>query len=46
MRYIVTIRTGPAEADIQTYSAIGNLDALLDAAYAAGALGISYRVRK
>ncbi|MBY0243030.1 MAG: hypothetical protein K2X55_29860 [Burkholderiaceae bacterium] len=46
MRYIVTIRTGPTPSDVQTYPAIGDRDALQDAAYDAGALGVSIVVRK
>jgi hypothetical protein len=45
MSYLVTIRTGPAATDVQSYAAIGNLTALLDAAYATGALGVTIRVR-
>jgi hypothetical protein len=44
MRYIVTIRTGPAETDVESYPAIGDRNALQDAAYDAGALGVSIMV--
>lgn len=43
MSYLITTRTATT---VRTYAAIGNLSALLDAAYAAGALGITVRVRK
>lgn len=45
MSYIVTIRTGPGVTEVQSYPAIGNRDALQDAAYAAGALGVTILVR-
>ncbi len=44
--YIVTIRTGPRVEDVEHYPAIGDLAALQDAAYDAGALGVTVMVRK
>lgn len=41
MSYIITIRT---EAGVHSYPAIGNLGALQDAAYDAGALGVTVMV--
>ena len=38
MTYIITTRTATGA---QTYSAIGNLGALIDAAYDGGALGVT-----
>lgn len=40
MRYRITIITAPG-AEPSTYTAIGNRDALQDAAYEAGALGVT-----
>ncbi|GAB3416817.1 hypothetical protein NX774_12045 [Massilia agilis] len=40
MRYLITVRDESGE---RTYDAIGNRDALMDAAYDAGALGVSIR---
>ncbi len=42
MSYLITIRTA---AGTQRYAAIGDLAALMDAAYDAGALGVSAMVR-
>jgi hypothetical protein len=42
MSYLITIRTA---AGARTYTAIGNLAALLDAAYDEGALGVTAMVR-
>lgn len=42
MSWIITTRTATT---VHTYSAIGNLAALLDAAYAAGALGVTVMAR-
>lgn len=42
MKWLITTRT---ETTVHTYIAIGNRDALMDAAYAAGALGVSVRVK-
>lgn len=42
MSYQITIRTA---SGVQRYIAIGNLAALLDAAYEAGALGVTAMVR-
>lgn len=41
MSYIITARTATT---VQTYSAIGSRDALIDAAYDAGALGVTAMV--
>jgi hypothetical protein len=41
MKYLITIRTATGA---RTYHAVGTLGALLDAAYDAGALGITSRV--
>jgi hypothetical protein len=45
MSYIITIRTGPRPEDIKRGEATGNLATLQDAAYAAGALGVTAMVR-
>jgi len=42
MSYIITARTATT---VRTYPAIGDLGALLDAAYDAGALGVTVMVR-
>ena len=42
MRYKITART---ETGATTYEAIGNRDALMDAAYAAGALSVTIMVQ-
>lgn len=42
MKFLITVRTA---AGARTYPAIGNRDALMDAAYAAGALGVSILVQ-
>jgi len=42
LSYIITARTSNS---VRTYYAIGDLGALLDAAYDAGALGITVMVR-
>ncbi|WP_161539950.1 hypothetical protein [Glaciimonas sp. PCH181] len=44
MSYLITIKTQP-DSDGETYTAIGNLDALIDAAYDAGALGVTVMVQ-
>jgi hypothetical protein len=41
MTYLITTRTATT---VQTYVAIGDRNALMDAAYSAGALGIFVRV--
>jgi hypothetical protein len=43
MKFIITARTATT---VHTYSAIGNRDALMDAAFAAGALSVTIMVRK
>lgn len=43
MKFIITARTATS---VHTYSAIGNRDALMDAAYAAGALSLTITVLK
>ena len=45
MSYMITIRTGPRAEDVAHFAAIGNLDALIDAAYDDGALGVTAMVR-
>jgi len=45
MSYMITIRTGPRAEDIAQFAAIGNLAALIDAAYDGGALGVTAMVR-
>ena len=42
MSYIITIRTATA---VHSFAAIGNLAALIDAAYDDGALGVTAMVR-
>jgi hypothetical protein len=42
MTYLITTRTATT---VQTYVAIGGRDALMDAAYAAGALGVTVKVK-
>lgn len=43
MSYIITIRTA---STVHIFAAIGNLAALIDAAYDGGALGVTAMVRK
>ncbi|MDN2710654.1 MAG: hypothetical protein RSF79_16840 [Janthinobacterium sp.] len=45
MSYMITIRTGPRAEDVAHFAAIGNLAALIDAAYDDGALGVTAMVR-
>lgn len=40
-RFVMTIRTGPGAGDIERHAAVGDPAALTNAAYDAGALGIS-----
>lgn len=42
MKFIITARTATT---VHTYPAIGNRDALMDAAFAAGALSVTIMVR-
>jgi hypothetical protein len=43
MKYLITARTTDG---MQSYSAIGDLGLLIDAAYDAGALGVTVMVQK
>jgi hypothetical protein len=43
MSYIITIRTA---STVHSFAAIGNLGALIDAAYDDGALGVTAMVRQ
>ncbi|WP_295991708.1 hypothetical protein [Rugamonas sp.] len=40
-RFVMTVRTGAGAGDIVRHAAVGNPAALADAAYDAGALGVS-----